>query len=180
MIRHFLVARISFLAILVTTYYAWDWMPLCVAERNAVSALLRVVGYLPEAFLHDGSPALRLGTESYLYTAECTYIDLLLTLVPFVWLFEGTILANMRRIAIAAIIILVGNLIRSWISVYLNLRGIDWFYAHDLPDYVIWWPTVVVVVVLALRRDFGEPGQSYRGSHPGESSPRGEVRHASP
>jgi len=130
-------------------------MPLRTAQRDVIGWSLRVAGYAPEAFVHEGSPALRVAQEVYFYTAECTYLDLLMIVLPFVWVFGASRRRNILRMGIAALVILGGNLIRAWASVYFNVRGTDWFYAHDLPDYIIWWPTAVIIPLLALRRDLG-------------------------
>ena len=154
--------RVSVLALLVGMFYALDWMPLRVVQRDVIGWSLRVAGYAPEAFVHEGSPAFCLADVVYFYTAECTYLDLLLIVAPFVWVFGASRRSNILRISFAALVILGGNLIRTWSSVYFNVRGTDWFYTHDLPDYIIWWPTVAIVVLLALRRDFGERFESRR------------------
>jgi len=147
--------RLTMLALLLALFYSWDWMPLRVAQRDVIGWSVRAAGYDPVAFVHEGSPAIRVAGDVYYYTAECTYLDLLMIVAPFLWVFGASRRRNMLRIAIAVLVILGGNLIRTWASVYFSVRGTDWFYSHDLPDYIIWWPTVAVVVLLALRRDFG-------------------------
>jgi exosortase/archaeosortase family protein len=154
--KRIVVYRFLALGLLLGLFDAWDWMPFRVAQRNVIARSLCMVGYAPQAFTHEGSPAVRVGDYVFFYTAECTYVDLFFTVVPFVWAFAASRRGNILRIALAAVIILGGNLIRTWASVYFNVRGTDWFYTHDLPDYIIWWPTVVVVALLALRRDFGD------------------------
>ena len=114
---------------------------------------LRVAGYAPEAFVHEESPAVRVGEHVFLYTAECTYLDLLMIVAPLLWVFGASRRSNLLRIAIAALVILGGNLIRTWASVYFHVCRTSPSRAHDLPDYLIWWPTVVVLAVLSLRRD---------------------------
>jgi len=154
--RRRVTRRVLVLALLVGSFYAWDWMPLRVLLRDVIGWSLRVSGYNPISFVHEGSPAIRVAEEVYFYTAECTYFDLLMIVAPFLWVFGASRRSNILRIAIAVLVILGGNLIRTWASVYFNVRGTDWFYTHDLPDHIIWWPTVVVVALLALRRDFGD------------------------
>ncbi len=153
MIKRIVVYRFLVLAALLGLFDAWDWMPFRVAQRDVIGWSLRVAGYAPGTFVHDGSPAVRVGDHVFFYTAECTYLDLLMIVATFLWVFGASRRSNILRIAIAALVILCGNLIRTWASVYFNVRGTDWFYTHDLPDYIIWWPTVVVVALLALRRD---------------------------
>jgi hypothetical protein len=151
--RRALFARALISTLLVGVFYAWNWIPLRVAQRDVIEWSLRRTEYAPAAVLHDGAPAIRVADEYYFFTAECTYLDLVMIVVPFLWVFGASRRSNVLRITIAALAILGGNLVRSWAAVYFNVRGTDWFYTHDLPDYLIWWPTVAIVVVLALRRD---------------------------
>lgn len=164
MTRHVVVYRFVVLAVLFGVFDAWDWMPLRVGQRDVAGWSIRVSGYDAAALTHEGSPAIRVAEEIYFYTAECTYFDLLMIVVPFVWVFGASRRSNILRLAIAAVVILGGNPIRTWASVYFNVRGTDWFYTHDLPDYIIWWPTAVIVPLLALRRDLG--GRSEPTSKP--------------
>ena len=154
--------RVSALVVLLASFYAWDWMPFRVALRDVIGWSVRVSGHSPTSFVYEASPALSVEGKVHYYTAECTYLDLLMIVAPFVWVFGASRWRNMLRIAIAASVILGGNLVRCWAAVYLDVQGVSRFYAHDLPDYLIWWPTVAVVVLLALRRDFGKTTVSQR------------------
>ncbi|MEE9297177.1 MAG: hypothetical protein V3W34_19735 [Phycisphaerae bacterium] len=157
-----LLIRVSVLVPLVVVFYTLDWMPLRVAQRDVIGWSFRVAGHNPVGFVYEGSPAIRVEGRVHYYTAECTYLDLLMIVMPFVWAFGASRRSNIQRIGIVALVILVGNFIRCCLAVYLGVAGVDRFYAHDLPDYIIWWPTVAVAVLLALRRDFGRPFASQR------------------
>jgi exosortase/archaeosortase family protein len=153
MIRRVISCRLIALLVLLGLFYGYDWMPLRVAQRDLIGCSLRVTGYAPQAFVHEGSPAVRVGEYSFFYTAECTYLHPLLIVVPLLWVFGASRRSNLLRITIAALAILGGNLVRTWGAVYFHIRGTDWFYTHDLPNYLLWWPTAVVVLLLAVRRD---------------------------
>jgi len=146
--------RISVLGVLVGMFYAWNWMPLRVVLRDVTGWSVRESGYCPISFTYDGSPALGIAGKVHYYTAECTYLDLLLIVAPFVWVFGASRLRNILRLAIAPSVILGGNLIRTWASVYFNVRGTDWFYAHDLPNYILGIGMVAITVLGSIRRDF--------------------------
>ena len=145
--------RVSALVVLLASFYAWDWMSCRVALRDVIAWSIRVSGRSPTAFVYEASPALSVEGKVHYYTAECTYLDLLMIVAPFVWVFGATPRGNIVRVAIATSVVLGGNLVRCWAAVYLDVLGVDRFYAHDLPDYILWWPTVVIVALLALRRD---------------------------
>jgi exosortase/archaeosortase family protein len=170
-VQRFVWARIGLLGITVGLFYCMNWMWLRVMQRDVTVWSLRKTGYIPVMLNSEGSPGIRVGAEMYYYTAQCTYLDLLMIVAPLVWVFGAPCWRNSLRIVVAAVVILVGNLIRSWASVYFNVRGADWFYTHDLPNYMIWCLTVSITVLLALRRDLSHglgPAASRRaGTRPG-------------
>jgi len=149
------VYRFVALGALYGLFWVWDWMPLRVFLRDVIGWSVRVSGYNPISFVHEGSPALSVEGCVHYYTAECTYLDLLMMVLPFVWVFGASARSNILRIGIVTLVILGGNLVRCWAAVYLDVQGVSRFYAHDLPDYIIWWPTVAIVVLLALHQDLG-------------------------
>jgi len=156
MTRSIVLYRFVALVVLFGLFYALDWMQLRVALRDAIKWSFEQAGYSLEALVHEGSPAIKVDGKIHFYTAECTYLDLVMMVTPFVWVFGATHWSNLLRIAIMVLVILVGNLVRCWTAVYLDVRGVSRFYAHDLPDCLVWWPTVVIVALLALRRDLGD------------------------
>lgn len=150
------VLRFVALAVLYGLFWAWDWMPIRVLLRDVIGWSIRVSGYAPASFVYYGSPALGVQSKVHHYSQECTYIDLLIIVLPFIWRFGDTLQNNIWRIGIATVVILGLNLVRCWAAVYLDVRGVGRFLAHDLPDYVVWWPTVVIVALLALQHDYGD------------------------
>lgn len=160
--RRIIAKRFVALTALLGLYHAWDWMPLRTMQRDLIGWSLRVSGYTSTSFVYDGSPALGVEDKIHYYSPECTYLDLFLMVVPFVWVLGVKRRNNVLRISIAVLVISGGNLIRCWAAVYLDVVGVERFYAHDLPDYIIWWPTVIIVALLALRRDFGDRFGSQR------------------
>ncbi|MGB2986246.1 MAG: hypothetical protein WBE26_10215 [Phycisphaerae bacterium] len=153
MTNRMVLYRFVALAALLGLFDAWDWMPLRVLQRDVIGWSVRVSGYSPTSFVYEGSPAVGVEGKVHFYSAECTYLDLLMIVAPFLWVFGASRRSNILRIGVVALVILGGNLVRCWAAIYLDVLGVDRFYAHDLPDYIIWWPTVVVVALLALRRD---------------------------
>lgn len=164
------VRRLSFsyrlvaLAILLGIFYSLDWMPMRNVQRNVVAWSLGLTGHHTEPCCHDGSPALRINDRLYFYTPQCTYIDLLTFVIPFLWRQGASHRNNLIRIVFAALVIIGGNLVRTWASVHFNVRGADWFWTHHLPHYVIWSFTVTVAGIVAARRDARYAWASLRAS----------------
>jgi hypothetical protein len=145
--------RVCLLAGQLALYYGFDWAELRTGQRNAVAWSLRMAGCDPVMFIHEGAPAISMRGRIHFYTAACTYLDLFATVSPFLWVFGAGPCRNLLRFGIAALVIFAGNVVRCGAALYLDALGIDMFYAHDLPDYFIWWPTVAIFVLIALRRD---------------------------
>lgn len=156
MANRIIVYRLAALPVLFLLFYALDWMPLRVAQRDAVAWSLERMGYAPAVFVQEGSPAVKVGNDIYFFLPECTYVDLYFMVAPFLWVCGTTRRANALRLTVAAVVVMAVSLVRVCGMVYFNVRGMEWFYTHDLPDYFIWWPTVLVCALLALRRDFHE------------------------
>ena len=146
--------RVSALVVLLALFFASDWMPLRVLQRDVIAWSVRVPGYNPISFIHEESPAIRVEGKIHFYTSACTYVGLLVVVVPFVWVFGVSRRRNIMRIAIAALLILSGNLVRCWASVYLDVLGIDRIYAHDLPNVAICCITVAAVVFSSCHHDW--------------------------
>lgn len=147
-----IVFRLVALGVFVLSYYAWDWMPFRIWMRDALAALLNQIGYPSFLSVHEGSPSILLGERLYYYTKDCTHWDLVAVVVPFVWVWRTSVWANIVRILIATFVILAGNLVRSVAALYYNAMGVDWFFSHDLPNYVMWC-AIAAVVLFVLRRD---------------------------
>lgn len=146
--------RICALVVLLASFYAWDWMPLRVVLRDVIAWSVRVSGYTSTSFVYDGSPALGAEGKVHHYTPECTYLALVMVVAPFLWVFGASRRSNILRLGIAMLVILGCNLVRCWAAVYLDVLGVERFYAHDLPNYAICSGTILIVVIAAIRRDF--------------------------
>ena len=84
---------------------------------------------------------------------DCTYIDLVLILIPFLWRVEVSPGRNLVWLAAFTVAVQLVNLARVWFSIWFFSRGGSWFLAHDLPDYLLYYPTLVLVILWALSRD---------------------------
>jgi hypothetical protein len=157
--------RLSLLVALLALYYAWDWMPVRFLQRDATAWLLQQTGYNPIRYVYEGSPAIFLKGKTHHYSATCTYLAPLLIAAPFIWVFGASRRSNIGRTAITTLIILGGNLVRCWASVYLAIHGMARLYAHDLPNYAFGVCVVAIPVLASLRRDFGHQSASSPATH---------------
>jgi len=133
------------------------------ALRDAVAVLLSYSEAGVVATSHEGFPALAVGGRIVTYfTAHCTHLGLVLILSPFLWGFGARLWRNAARIAGVALLVQAANLVRCWAMVHYSVRGTEWLYAHDVPNYAIWSVTIVIVVMAAIRRDYRMAGSRKR------------------
>lgn len=144
------------MALLVGVWCVFDHLPLRPGqqlERDVVAGILGAAGYKTALIDADAAPTVVVNGHPYRFTAECTYIDLVLLLLVFLW--DGGLgtVANGFRCIIVASLVLSVNLIRVTLALCLNIAGVSWFLSHDVPDMIIFYPTVCAFFIWRLRCD---------------------------
>jgi len=149
-----LFLRLSALAFLVLLYYLISWTQFQRGLRNLVGLVLNLVG--EESFRTGigGAPALFLADgRVYAFTANCTYIELLLLAAPFCWRFGRPIGVNLIRLSALAAGLLVLNVGRLTMALFLNQHGSPWTLVHDAPDVLIHIAVIGLAALSALMAD---------------------------
>ncbi len=98
---------------------------------------------------------------------DCTYVDLILCGLPLLWRVHRRWSANLAVLAGFVGAVVVVNLARVLYGVYALAHGVSLFWAHDLVDYVLWYPTLGVIAWLwaqSLKTLWSEPNESVSGS----------------
>lgn len=145
--------RLVGVGLAVILFYGVSWLPLQVAVRDGVAWVMHEAGFMTTLAVYEGSPALRVSNKQLYFTAGCTYVDMWLILVPFLWRLDWSWLRNLRWILGFGVMVSVVNFARVCMSTYLFTTGHNWLVAHDLSDYVLYYPPLFVVALVALRRD---------------------------
>ncbi len=150
-----LAVRLGVFGLLISGYYAWDWLPLRLALQQALEVVLALFGESVVTYEIGGEPFLLLSTPglAFAITSHCTYADLALTLAPFAWRCGRPWLSNAGRLAVLVAAVLIGNLLRLTLAVAALRLGWSWHDAHHAPDVAIHVATISTVLVLALRAD---------------------------
>jgi hypothetical protein len=143
--RHGLLTLLLF-GCAVTLFYSLDWLWLRQLQVNTLAALLGVFGH---SVLAQGFE-LKTGTAWVTITPECTYVDWILCASPFLWRFGKPLSANLSRLAFLAATVSVVNLIRTLVPILVSANGGSWFWAHDLVDYLLWYPGLAAVILFWL------------------------------
>jgi len=152
--KRLILWRFVGLAVGVGVFYAVSWMPLRIELRDFLAFLLRSGGSAVMLATVDGSPVLRFPHGQIYLSPDCTYMDLVLILLPFLWRPGKALRLNLSCLVAFAVAVQLVNLARVSFCVWFMARGYPWFYIHELPDYLLYYPTVLVVFVWCLRRDW--------------------------
>jgi exosortase/archaeosortase len=111
------------------------------ALANTVAVLLTLDGH---DVAKDGLSIVVEGIRIRI-TAECTYLDLLLCVLPFTYRQEGIIRFQIKAILIASTVWLL-NTVRVYAAIACYLEGISWYWAHDVVDYILWYPCLLFAI----------------------------------
>jgi len=130
-----------------------NWNLLQVFLRDSIVSLFGWVGMRVDGFEINGEPGLQLGAARCYIDARCTYVDLVLAVLPFLWSLRKTAAENAYTISLCVMFILVANYLRVCGCFVLLNSGVPWRYAHDLPDHLIWYPTLFGAVLYAALED---------------------------
>lgn len=152
-----IIARAAVTGALVCAYYAFDWQYLRLLVRSTLVALLGLLGQPCIPF--DAGSGLHFVTEHgvvFTVTANCTYIDLFLTIAAFCWNPRSHVGMNAARLVVLAGAILIVNIGRLMAAFYLSEKEVSWALAHNLPDTALHILTIATAVLYALKTDGGE------------------------
>lgn len=146
-----LILRLLVVTVLVSIYFIIDWTVLRSVLRSTVILILGLLG-LTAAPINVGDELfLRMNSgAAFAVTANCTYMDLLLMMVPFWWRFQRSLGANAMRLLILTTILLALNIIRVALALFLFGRGLPWEVVHDVPDVALHCIGVAVSVWLSF------------------------------
>jgi exosortase/archaeosortase family protein len=143
------------MVVLIIVYFGLDWTPIQVFVRDAVTKLLNLLGHHTHSFDGVDGPYVLLDFKnSFRVTAHCTYIDLVLILAAFCWRFNTSLPVNVSRLLLMATVIMALNIVRIALSIHWHHTGISWFFAHNVPHWIIQLSMVISAVLIALKTDY--------------------------
>lgn len=129
-------------------YGASDW----VWWRKAIIYTMQIVtDWLSIPLVVHGFE-LSLGGYNTVINRDCTYGQWVATAVPMLWTL-GVSSRLMFVLGMVALCQLV-NIARILVATLATANGIPWFWAHDIPDYVIWYGSIALLALIWLHRHF--------------------------
>jgi len=127
-------------------YYNFSWMYLRIILARIISSMLVVRGHIVERKLSF----LVVDNCKILIEKDCTYVDLILVCIPFTWR-RRRLAINLWHSLIFIVAVIVVNFARVYFAIAGYVQGISWYYSHDLIDYLIYYPTIAIIVFFWLR-----------------------------
>jgi len=131
------------LAVLIP-FYLLDWGS--ATRLTAYSTATALTPFCKSVIISGGAEILCDGW-TFVFLKECTYLDLFLASAPFVWRSRQRVAVNLRRIAVLFSLIWVINMLRLVGGLAAYVHGVQWKLAHDIPDMMLYWPLLGVVLV---------------------------------
>ena len=129
-------------------YVSSDW----IWWRKAVIWALADLAQLTSTPLVIQNFTVSLGGITSEIGRDCTYAQWVATALPMLWTF-----GFMRRVTVTLAVIMaiqMVNVVRIFIAMLATANGVPWFWAHDMPDYTIWYGSIAVLAVVWLNRHF--------------------------
>ena len=156
--------RIAALAALYLLFDALEWTWL---HRNLRAVVAIGLEYLNHGVAFGASEprSSYLSVDGTLFriTRGCTYVNLALTMVPFLWRFDRTPVnrtlvnrtlgRNLFRVLVWFALVYIVNVVRLVFAAHFTAADWTWAAAHDWPNRLIRGFIVVPAVLLALRAD---------------------------
>jgi exosortase/archaeosortase family protein len=150
-----LFIRLLITVLLVIVYFGLDWTLIQVFVRDAVTRLLGLLGHKTLSFDAVDGPYILVGFKNtFSITAHCTYIDFVLILAAFCWRFNTSLVVNLSRLLLMATVIMALNIIRIVLAIHFHQTGVSWFFAHNVPHWIIQLSMVIPAVLIALKTDY--------------------------
>ena len=111
-----------------------------------MAATLTVVGHQITIGSTLSVPWLQLAGQRVSFDVECTAIELLLLLAPFVWRGGRAAWRNATRLMLLVVVIALLNVLRVSAATWAGGLGAPWYFVHTVPYHAIFWLTLIIVV----------------------------------
>ena len=123
----------------IVLYYIGEWTYLINFTSKSVVYFLNITGNQAERH----GDLIIIGDHGCKINKECAYIDWLLISMPLVL---NCLRSPLSKFTVATALITIwysSNILRIVLAIKFFLEGYRWFYCHDLPDYILWYLSLI-------------------------------------
>jgi hypothetical protein len=122
-------ACLTALLVIVTLHLSWGGLRFLTSE--AILRLSAVVGMTTARISFD---AIELQGQFFRFTVSCTFADVFMGTLPLIWRLDRSIIRNLLRVAVVAVVLFVFNVTRLEVGQIAYSRGVLWLLAHEIPS----------------------------------------------
>jgi hypothetical protein len=123
-----LMYRIACVPICVALCYAYDWAWLRGLTTDAVLELAAMSRLPMQRIDFD---TVELADLRIHFVVACTFIDAFCGAIPLLWRTSTSVLANISRLALLLVVLLVANTVRLHVGFIAYANGVPWSVAHE-------------------------------------------------
>ncbi len=134
-------------AVGVALFYSLEWNWLRLGLVKMVSGLLAWSGH---SVAVNGF-VLSIDSVKMKITRECTYVDWVLCVAPFVWRPFYKWPKNLVRLLFLVIAVSAADLLRVCVAGAGLAHGWPFFWVHDFPDYLFWCAGLFLAILFWIR-----------------------------
>jgi hypothetical protein len=127
----------------ILAFYGLEWTWLRQLHVLWLHAALESLGCAVQTGIH----CLTVAGQRFQIDPECTYVDLVVCSLPLLWRIHRRLVANLALLAGFAAAVIAVNLGRVLLGIYTITHGVSLFWAHDVVDYLLWYPTLGMVII---------------------------------
>lgn len=139
--------------VLYGLFISSQWTSLSILVSKQVEFGLTALGHRVNRTCSINQWGIVVDGQAFSITRDCTYLELFVWLAPFVWRRNSKLTMNLAVILLLLVMVSAVNFLRLMFTFCVYSRGASWFAAHDLPDLLIFYPTIAIAVLLSVRRD---------------------------
>jgi exosortase/archaeosortase family protein len=147
------ILRLGIVTMGIFSFYAIEWIPLRTFWAWLISVSMNFLGIK----LISENDFIFVANNVVQVSARCTYLDLFLIGVPFVWVQKGY-KKNIIAVILFAFVVFVVNYLRLCLTIILFYKGLSRFWSHDILDYIILCIILIMIVVWCFENQKGNFG----------------------
>jgi hypothetical protein len=135
--------RALLVAIVVSVTHQFAWGGLRYVTSETVLRLSEFAGLSTERLSAD---TIRVQGSLFQFVISCTFVDVILGMIPLVWVLHKSVARNLLTVIPLAIGLFSFNLVRLEIAQLLYARGLPWFLSDDVLGGIAYFAVWILIV----------------------------------
>ena len=137
------LCRALLVAVVVTLTHQFAWGGLRYVTSETVLRLSESAGLTGERLSGD---TIRIQGNLFQFVISCTFVDVVIGMIPLVWAFNKSVAKNLMAIIPLAIGLFTFNVVRLEIGQLLYARGVPWLLADEVLGGIAYFAVWILIV----------------------------------